>query len=58
MNDNGYSRLHLAAQAGHLDACKLLIMKGVDKGLTTKDGKTSLHLAQENGHNRVVALLS
>lgn len=39
--------LHFAAAQGHLQTVKLLLEKGADKTLKTKDGKTALDLAKQ-----------
>jgi ankyrin repeat protein len=46
----GYTPLHIAAQAGQVDACRL-ILKGVkNKNPPDMNGETPLHLAASYGH--------
>lgn len=39
------SPIHLAARNGHLEVLRLLLVKGANPDLMTKDGNTALHLA-------------
>lgn len=57
VNEEGYTALHLAAIAGHTDACSLLLSRGANKSRKTIDGKTALKLAREKGNVQVTALL-
>ena len=53
------SPLHLAAQAGHIDVVRLLLIHGFMAKLEQADvyGFTCLHTACEEGHDTVVGLL-
>eukprot|EP00793_Prasinoderma_coloniale_P006227 PRCOL_00001057-RA len=55
---SGYTPLHYAARAGHLDAVELLLSRGarVDAA-TTAGGATALHRAAYMGHVHVCAAL-
>ena len=53
----GLTPLMLAAGHGHADAVKLLLEKGADPKLKSKDGATALHKASEAGNLTVVELL-
>jgi ankyrin repeat protein len=50
--------LHWAASKGHLAIAKRLLEGGADPTLRTKDGKTAIDWAREQGKSEVVALLS
>ena len=54
----GRAALHYGAIWGHLAIVKRLLLKGADPSLRTNVGQTALDLAQEWGHNEIVALLS
>ena len=49
--------LHLAAENGHLEVCKLIIDKVNDKNPENEDGQTPLHEAAKGGHLEVCRLL-
>ena len=49
--------LHLAAWAGQLECCKLLVAEGADKGAAAMDDTTALHFAAQKGHPEVVRFL-
>jgi len=49
--------LHRAAREGYRDIAKMLLGKGADVYAKTVPGKTPLEMAQEAGHEEVVALL-
>lgn len=53
----GWSALHLAAQAGHRTAVKWLLEEDVDKELKDADGKTAMDLAITERHLTVVSAL-
>eukprot|EP00731_Ephydatia_muelleri_P034976 Em0089g7a len=54
---NGCSPLHVSCYGGHLDVVKTLLEAGANINQAMKDGKTSLDLAVERGHNETVQLL-
>ena len=56
--DNGATPLFIAAQKGHLEVVRFLVVSGAnkDQGKTDK-GETPLFVAAENGHLEVVRLL-
>eukprot|EP00731_Ephydatia_muelleri_P035118 Em0098g4a len=56
-SDNGCSPLHVSCYGGHLDVVKTLLEAGANINQAMKDGKTSLDLAVERGHNETVQLL-
>lgn len=54
----GYTALHYASRAGHLDVCKYLLSKGADIDAITKCGEaTSLHRAASVGKYEIVKFL-
>ncbi|SEQ19820.1 Ankyrin repeat [Solimonas aquatica] len=54
---SGVTALHLAASRGFESLVKLLLNRGVDRGLKTEDGKTAAEVARERGHLGVAALI-
>eukprot|EP00731_Ephydatia_muelleri_P037090 Em0394g2a len=54
---NGWSPLNAASRNGHLDVVETLLEAGANINQADKDGKTSLDLAVERGHNETVQLL-
>lgn len=50
--------LHLAANAGRVEAVKALLSRGAAKGLKTVVGWTALKYAEEGGHTEIAALLA
>jgi len=54
----GYTALHCAAYWGRLAITELLLELGADPTLRSKEGKTALDYAREEGKSEVVALLS
>ena len=54
----GDSPLHYACFCGHLEAAKTLVAAGADPHRPSKDGKTPLQSAREEGHQVVVDFLS
>ena len=54
----GYTALHYASRAGHVDMCELLLREGASVNLqTNSSGSTPLHRAAYTGHLPVVKLL-
>uniref|UniRef100_A0A1B0CDD6 Uncharacterized protein n=2 Tax=Lutzomyia longipalpis TaxID=7200 RepID=A0A1B0CDD6_LUTLO len=53
----GYTALHYAARAGHMEACRKLIAAGADVNCTTKGGVTPLHRAAMMGRWEIVEFL-
>lgn len=49
--------LMYAAQNGHLDTVKFLILAGANPDVKDREGKTALELAGENRHDDVVDYL-
>ncbi len=47
----------LAADEGHVNNVRVLILAGADINARDKSGKTALEYAQENGHRVIVRLL-
>ncbi|CAM6128209.1 unnamed protein product [Calypogeia fissa] len=57
LHKQGCTALLLACWKGHTEAATLLLLKGADVLLCTKDGLTCLHLAVFCGHTEVVNFL-
>lgn len=58
-NDHsGWTALMAAAARGHASTVALLLRNGADPGIKSKDGKTAIDLAREEGHSEVVRKLS
>ena len=55
--DDGWSVLHYAAKAGHLELFEYLIGKGSDVYAVKRDGMNCLHIAASNGCYRLCKLL-
>mmetsp|Transcript_41723 Transcript_41723/g.100069 ORF Transcript_41723/g.100069 Transcript_41723/m.100069 type:complete len:414 (-) Transcript_41723:53-1294(-) len=53
----GETALHDAARFGHLEICEKLVKAGCSTGVQSKQGKTALQVAQEQGKHDVVRLL-
>jgi len=47
----------IASAKGDIESVKLLLARGADVKATTRDGKTALGLAVEEGHDDVAELL-
>ncbi|KAI8482878.1 hypothetical protein Bbelb_394130 [Branchiostoma belcheri] len=56
-NLEGYTPLHLAAKAGHLEILKILLKTGVDLDVVDKVGMTAADHAKEREHLDAVKLL-
>ncbi|KAL5509672.1 hypothetical protein EMCRGX_G005075 [Ephydatia muelleri] len=54
---NGCSPLNAASDNGHLDVVETLLEAGANINQATKDGRTSLDLAVEQGHKATIQLL-
>jgi hypothetical protein len=52
----GWTPLHLAAPAGHVDSCRYLVGHGADVTSAGHVGVTPLHLAAAYGHMDVIKL--
>lgn len=57
-DQNGMTALMLAAESGHTEIVKTLIMLKANTKLVNKDRKTALDLARTNGHSEIVKLLT
>ena len=59
LDENGYTPLHLAAENGNLEKCKLIVEHVENKNPRTNMdmGWTPLHLAVRNGHFDVCKLI-
>lgn len=58
LGQNGGTALHMAAWRGNREAVKLLLERGAGKSHKNVEGHTPLEAAQENGHTKIVGLLS
>jgi ankyrin repeat protein len=59
-NDDGFTRLHVAAQEGDVELGRYLLQCGANIEITSKakvGGNTALHLAARNGHKDFVKFL-
>ncbi|CAK5092103.1 unnamed protein product [Meloidogyne enterolobii] len=50
MDQNGWTGMHYATKAGHLDVVKLFVNSSADAQAETKDGKVPLCFAAANNH--------
>jgi len=53
----GWTPLMTAAWYGNVEAAKVLLSAGADPSLATREGKTSLQMARERGHLRLLSML-
>ncbi|KAF9132395.1 hypothetical protein BGX30_012690, partial [Mortierella sp. GBA39] len=53
LDQYGWSSLMLAAYAGKLDACKLLLAQGADPHIKTANGKNARSLSWDAGHKSI-----
>ncbi len=57
-DNSGYTALHYASRAGHIDIVRLLLTNNADPNVRTNSGKdTPLHRAAYQGHEPIVAAL-
>ncbi|XP_059616523.1 ankyrin repeat domain-containing protein 39 [Phlebotomus argentipes] len=56
-DNSGYTALHYAARAGHLEACRRLLSAGADANCTTNGGVTPLQRAAMMGRLEIVKFL-
>ena len=56
-DNEGKSSLHLAAETGSMEVCKLLLGKNAFVNSKTKKGLTALHFAAQKGHAELVEYL-
>ena len=57
-DNSGYTALHYACRAGHIDIVTLLLANKADPNVRTNSGKdTPLHRAAYQGHETIVAAL-
>lgn len=58
LDSSGYSSLHYASRAGHLEVVKLLVARGANVNLLTRNNRSSsLHRASQMGKIAVVTYL-
>ena len=51
---HGKAALHLAAESGHADVAEVLLWQRAFVNAKSKLGVTPLHLASQNGYNKLV----
>jgi ankyrin repeat protein len=56
-NQSGFTPLHHAAEAGSKEVAALLIAKGANFTLKTKDGRTAEQIAETTRHPDVAEIL-
>lgn len=54
---SGWTPLHIATYFGHEDIVELLINNGADISILDNDNRTSLDIAIEKNHNKIISLL-
>ena len=52
-----FTALHVAAQKGNVEMCRLLLAKGIDKTLRDKHNQTALMLAEKKKHTEICEML-
>ena len=57
-DNEGYTPLHIAAQQGHLNVCKLIIENVIVKNPSSDKGETPLSLATQYSHEKVCKLFT
>ena len=57
-DEDGYTALHRAAQAGHKDVCLLLLKHGADPSIRTADDLTAAELARRTNQEELRAIFS
>lgn len=58
LDSSGYSSLHYASRAGHLDVVKYLVSQGANVNLGTRANHTTpIHRASQQGHLSIVKYL-
>ncbi|KAK5815810.1 chitin synthase-domain-containing protein [Linnemannia elongata] len=58
LDQYGWSSLMLAAYAGKLDACKLLLAQGADPHIKTANGKNARSLSWDAGHKSIAVYIT
>ena len=54
----GRCPIHLAAENGHEDVAKILVVKGAQTDIPDKKGQRPLELAARMGHTKMVSIIS
>jgi serine/threonine-protein phosphatase 6 regulatory ankyrin repeat subunit B len=57
VEDNGFTVLHLAAESGHVEVLRFLLVAGADLTMTDHHGRTPRALAEAKGHDKCVAVI-
>ena len=57
-NADGITPLHLAAEKGNLELCKLIVQNVTDKSPLNHNQETPKDLAYQNGHMHLYEILS
>ena len=56
-DNNGVTALHNAAENGHIEVCKTILVNTAFKIPAARDGYTPLHLAVKNGHLEICKII-
>ena len=56
-SQNGYTSVHVATQAGHVDMTSLLLAHGCDTNIQSKNGLTAMHLAAQDDRLMIAKIL-